>query len=200
MAPPSHPVLNLPLDWIDANDCTPICCLVERWPTCVVRPLSPALPFPNCRYWCPAIVSSCPGGGVVWAKIGGPLSVWWLLSIHTRLSSSYLPSAMLCKLFRQQLYLQRWLLLSSIILFHWCISTPFCLLFSSVWLINADRRTCAGVSACQMKDVLLSNVSVICNVFYEKYTLYKQTSRIHKDILGTPKFWPLTSLAFSVHT
>lgn len=143
-----------------------------------------------------------PAQGVEWfeKKLGDPSGVWWLLSIHTRLSSSYLPSAMLCKLFRQQLYLQRWLLLSSIILFHWCISTPFCLLFSSVWLINADRRTCAGVSACQMKDVLLSNVSVICNVFYEKYTLYKQTSRIHKDILATPKFWPLTSLAFSVHT
>lgn len=138
-----------------------------------------------------------PAQGVEWfeQKLGDPSGVWWLLSIHTRLSGSYLPSAMLCKLFRQQLYLQRWLLLSSIILFHWCISTPFCLLFSSVWLINADRRTC--VSACQMKDMLLSNVSVICNVFYEKYTLYKQTSRIHTDI---PKFWPLTSLAFSVHT
>lgn len=61
-----------------------------------------------------------PTQGVEWfvGKLGDPSGVWWLLLIHTRLSSSHLPCAMSYKLFREWLYLQRWWLLCGFILFY----------------------------------------------------------------------------------
>lgn len=100
MAPHTQPALHLLLDWIDANDCVSICRLKERLPTCVLCPLFSALLSPIAGI--DALLLFPPAQGVEWfvGKLGDPSGVWWLLLIHTRLSISYLPNSMLCKLYR----------------------------------------------------------------------------------------------------
>lgn len=72
MEPLAHPVLSLPLDWIDANEWVPVCCLEERWPTCAVCSLSPASHLsPVAGIDAPPLFPLCPGG--ICGKIGGPL-------------------------------------------------------------------------------------------------------------------------------
>lgn len=82
---PSSPLSPTGLNWckrmsanlLSGGEVTYLCSLLA---------VSCLPPFPSCRYWCPAIVSPSAQGVFV-GKLGDPTGVWWLLLIHTRLSS-----------------------------------------------------------------------------------------------------------------
>lgn len=118
--------------------------------------LCPSPPSPNCRYWCPAIVSPCPGGGVVCGKIGEPLRCLMVFYWFTQDSPAPFTLCYAVQAFQ----------IGCICRGSYCWDCYSVLQMHKhtfsfhVWLINADKRKCCGLTASQMKALLL-NISLI---------------------------------------